>query len=246
MIYYLVGGVGKDTKGNLILATRNGLIKKTPLTEYENIRKGGKIAIKLLDGDELIGVGVTSGRDDILIASRDGKCIRFNETDVRQVGRDSQGVKSMKLNSGDYIVDMAIIKPGSQIITISENGYGKRTNVDEFRLQTRGGKGVKAGVFNAKTGKLVALRQSFEEDDLLLIADNGVIIRTAIDQISALSRVSQGVKMMRLKDGNKIVGVAITAKEEDSEIQQEESNENIQNDSEITHDENVPVENNQE
>ena len=213
----------KDTKGNLILATRNGLIKKTPLTEYENIRKGGKIAIKLLDGDELIGVGVTNGRDDILIASREGKCIRFNETDVRQVGRDSQGVKSMKLNSGDYIVDMAIIKDeNDKVITITENGYGKQTPVEEFRLQQRGGMGVKACVLNEKTGKLVALKLIEDNGDIVVIADTGIIIRTHIDSISTLSRVSQGVKVMRLKNDAKIVSVALTKREEDEENDQVE------------------------
>ena len=213
----------KETKGNLILATRNGLIKKTPLTEYENIRKGGKIAIKLLDGDELIGVGVTNGRDDILIASREGKCIRFNETDVRQVGRDSQGVKSMKLNSGDYIVDMAIIKDeNDKVITITENGYGKQTPVEEFRLQQRGGMGVKACVLNEKTGKLVALKLIEDNGDIVVIADTGIIIRTHIDSISTLSRVSQGVKVMRLKNDAKIVSVALTKREEDEENDQVE------------------------
>ena len=213
----------KETKGNLILATRNGLIKKTPLTEYANIRKGGKIAIKLLDGDELIGVGVTNGRDDILIASREGKCIRFNETDVRQVGRDSQGVKSMKLNSGDYIVDMAIIKDeNDKVITITENGYGKQTPVEEFRLQQRGGMGVKACVLNEKTGKLVALKLIEDNGDIVVIADTGIIIRTHIDSISTLSRVSQGVKVMRLKNDAKIVSVALTKREEDEENDQVE------------------------
>ena len=213
----------KDTKGNLILATRNGLIKKTPLTEYENIRKGGKIAIKLLDGDELIGVGVTSGRDDILIASHDGKAIRFNETDVRQVGRDSQGVKSMKLASGDFIVDMAIIKnEEDKVITITENGYGKQTKIEEFRLQQRGGMGVKACVLSEKTGKLVALKLIEDNGDIVVIADTGIIIRTHIDNISTLSRVSQGVKVMRLKNDAKIVSVALTKREEDEENQVEE------------------------
>ena len=209
----------KDAKGNLMMATKNGLIKKTPLSEYENIRKVGKIAIKLVEGDELIGVDITSGRDDILVASHDGKCIRFNETDVRLVGRDSQGVRSMKLADGDYVVDMAIVHENTNIITISENGYGKQTKIDEFRLQQRGGSGVKAGVFNEKTGKLVSLKQIEEDCDLLLIADNGVIIRTPTADISHFSRVSQGVKIMKLKNNAKITGVALAEKEdeEDSE-----------------------------
>ena len=207
--------VKKDATGNLIMATKNGLIKKTPLKEYDNIRKGGKIAIKLLDGDELIGVDITSGRDDILIASHEGKCIRFNETDVRQVGRDSQGVKSMKLSENDAVIDMAIVRENGKIITISENGFGKQTDADEFRLQQRGGMGVKAGIFNEKTGKLVALKQIEEDSDLVMIADNGVIIRTHTDDISTYSRLSQGVKIMKLRGNSKIVSVALTKREEE-------------------------------
>lgn len=212
----------KQEKSNLIMATKNGLIKKTPLSEYENIRKVGKIAVKLVEGDELIGVEITNGRDDILIATRDGKSIRFNETDVRQVGRDSQGVRSIRLSESDFVVDMAIVHENSTIITISENGFGKRTNVEEFRLQQRGGSGVKAGVFNEKTGKLVALKQIENDCDLLIIADSGVIIRTPIDSISQFSRVSQGVKIMRLKNDAKITSVAITEKEDETALEIEE------------------------
>ncbi len=213
-----------NASGNLIMATKHGLIKKTKLEEFESIRKVGKKAIHLLENDELIGVEISSGQDDILIASHEGKCIRFNENDVRNMGRESQGVRSMKISENDYIVDMAIVKQNSQIVTISENGYGKRSNVDEYRLQSRGGKGVKAGIFNNKTGKLVALKQLIENDDIMLIADNGVIIRIPINQISSLSRVSQGVKVMKLKEENKIVGVALAQKnEEDSTITYDEN-----------------------
>lgn len=225
-----------DATGNLIMATKNGLIKKTNLKEFESIRKVGKIAIHLLENDELIGVEVSNGDDDILVASHLGKAIRFNEKDVRSMGRDSQGVRSMKLSSEDYIVDMAVIKPGSQIITISEKGYGKRSNVDEYRLQNRGGMGVKAGVFNEKTGPLAALRQSIEEDDIMLIANNGVIIRTPVEQISSLSRVSQGVRVMRLKDDNIIVGVALVKKEEESDENTEDEKPIISNDNMTTND----------
>ena len=217
-----------DAKGNLIMATRNGLIKKTGLEEFVSIRKVGKIAIHLLEGDELIGVSVSSGDDDILIASHNGKSIRFNEKDVRKMGRDSQGVRSMKLTNDDFIVDMAVIIPNSQIVTISENGFGKRSDVADYRLQSRGGMGVKAGIFNEKTGHLVALKQVIEDNDIMLIADNGIIIRTPLDQISKISRVSQGVKVMRLKD-NKIVGVALVKKENDEENSVEEVNEDENN-----------------
>ncbi len=213
----------ENATGNLIMATRQGLIKKTELKEFESIRKVGKIALHLVDGDELIGVEVSSGNDDILVASSDGKAIRFNEGDVRNMGRNSQGVRSMRLNDDEHIVDMTVVKPGTQIVTVSEKGYGKRSDVDEYRLQSRGGKGIKAGVFNSKTGKLVALKQSIADDDIMLIADNGVIIRTPISQISSLSRVSQGVRLMRLKDDNKIVGVALVKKEEQTISDDEQS-----------------------
>ena len=231
------------------MATRNGLIKKTPLKEFESIRKVGKIAIHLLENDELIGVEVASGNDDILIASHHGKAIRFNEQDVRSMGRDSQGVRSMKLTADDYIVDMAVVKENSQIVTISERGYGKRCPSNEFRLQTRGGMGVKAGVFNEKTGKLVALKQSIEDNDILLVADNGVVIRTPLEQISSLSRVSQGVKVMRLKEENMVVSVALLEKDESEETDEngEELN-NLTNEQEnaiLERQENLETDNNQ-
>ena len=213
--------VKKDSKGNLIMATKNGLIKKTALKEYENIRKGGKIAIKLLEGDELIGVDITSGRDDILLATREGKCIRFNETDVRTVGRDSIGVKSMRLAGDDSVIDMAIVRDDKKVLTITENGYGKQTYADEFRLQQRGGMGIKAGAFNEKTGKLVALKEVDDNDDIVVIADNGVIIRTHVADINTISRVSQGVKIMKLRNGSHIVSVAVTAREEEDALDEE-------------------------
>ncbi len=208
---------GENAKGNLIMATKRGLIKKTDLSEFERINKNGKIAISLLEGDELIETQMSTGEDEILIASHEGKCIRFSEKDVRKTGRGSQGVKSMTMSDEDEIIDMTIVKQGSQIVTISENGYGKRSSVDEYRLQGRGGMGVKAGVFNEKTGKLVALKQISGDEDILMIADSGVIIRTPVDAISMFSRVSQGVKVMRLKDGAKIVSVALADKEEVAE-----------------------------
>ena len=204
----------KGQEGNLIIATRNGLIKKTNLKEFANIMKSGKIAIKLVDGDKLIGVGLTNGENEILIASSKGKCIRFSEKNVRPMGRTSQGVRSMKLDDDDFVVDMAIINENSQFITITENGFGKRTVSEDYRLQTRGGKGIKAGNFNEKTGKLVALKMINEDEDLMLISDNGVIIRMAASDIRMVGRSSLGVKVMRLRPGSKIVSVATTIHEE--------------------------------
>lgn len=207
----------EETATHLIMASRKGLIKKTPLSEFASIRKVGKIAIKLNDDDELIGVNLTTGEDEVLMASHFGKCIRFKETDVRPMGRTAQGVKSIALSKDDYVVDMAIVDKNSELITISELGYGKRTNIEDYRLQTRGGKGVKAGTFNDKTGKLVNLKQVKEEDDLMLIADNGIIIRTPVKDISLISRGTMGVRIMKLRDDSKIVSVARADHEEEEQ-----------------------------
>ena len=205
-----------NASGNLVMATKNGLIKKTTIDEFRHINKNGKIAIKLLDNDKLISVQTTDGDDEILIGTHEGKCIRFSEQGIRRLGRNSQGVKSIKLNKDDYVVDMSIIDKDSEILTISENGYGKRSAVDDFRLQSRGGKGIKAGVFNEKTGKLVNLKQVKQDQDLILISDNGTIIRLEVAQISSLGRNTQGVKIMRLKDKNyKVVCASVTEHQEE-------------------------------
>ena len=217
----------EDMKGNLVMATKNGLIKKTSLEEFNKIRKVGKIAIKLLDDDKLISVNVSSGEDEVIVASHNGKCIRFKESDIRQMGRDTQGVRSLNLDKGDYIVDMAVIKPNSEIFTISEKGYGKRSDVSEYRLQIRGGKGIKAGVFNSKTGKLVNLKQIDGDSDIMLIADNGTIIRLRANEISKIGRDTQGVRTMRIKDDNyKVVCASVIPHEEEEELKEEQHDDN--------------------
>ena len=200
-------------RGNLMMATKKGLIKKTALAEFENIRKVGKRAITLLEGDELMHVQLTSGRDEILMASHEGKCIRFSEENVRRMGRTSQGVRSMKLNPNDYVVDMAVVVDGYEVLTISENGYGKRSDLEDYRLQSRAGKGILAGQFNEKTGKLVNLKLIDPENDIMIIADNGIIIRMRAKEVSNIGRNTQGVRMMRLKNEGKVVCVALTPPE---------------------------------
>ena len=209
-----------DTEGFIVMATQNGLIKKTALSEFASIRKTGKIAISIVEGDELISVQLSTGNDQIIIASHEGKCIRFSEDDVRAMGRDTQGVKSMTLNKGDIVVDMAVIKEGSEVITMTENGYGKRSDIEDYRMQTRGGKGVKAGVFNSKTGKLASLKLISENEDIMIITDNGTIIRVAADDISKIGRDTQGVRIMRIDDST-VKKIAITPKGEDEEIEEE-------------------------
>lgn len=207
----------RESEGSLLMATEKGLIKKTDLKEFESIRKNGKIAIKLVDGDSLVSVKLTNGDEELLIASDNGKCMRFSANAVRSMGRNSQGVRSMKISKDEKIIDMMIIRPDQQILTVTENGFAKRTDIDDYRLQGRGGKGIKAGTFNEKTGKVVAIKPVTEHDDILAITTSGVIIRTHADQISLIGRSAQGVRMMRLKDG-KVVSVAVVDKEDDDDI----------------------------
>ena len=213
--------IKEDMRGNLIMATKNGLIKKTALDEFASIRKVGKIAINLVDGDELISVQLTCGRDEILVASSEGKCIRFSEEDVRLMGRDTQGVKSMKLNPDDYVVDMTVVKSGCEVLTVSQLGYGKRTDLDDYRLQSRAGKGIKAGVFNKKTGRLVNLKQITPDDDVMIIADNGTIIRMRAKEISKIGRDTQGVRIMKMKQQGSVVCVAVAQPEEEEVLTDE-------------------------
>lgn len=225
--------LAKDTTGYIAMATRKGLIKKTALEEFENIRKVGKIAIKINEGDELISVQFTTGNDEMIIASKEGKCIRFSERDVRPMGRDTQGVKAMNLNTDDYLVDMLVVKPDCQILTITSNGYGKRSDVEDYRLQGRAGKGIKAGVFNDKTGWLVNLKIVNENEDIMVISNNGTIIRMHVADISMIGRNTQGVRIMRLKD-SEVATVAVAPREE-------EEDDNSEN---MTDSENQPLESN--
>ena len=201
----------ENPTGNLILATKNGLIKKTDLTEFKRINRNGKYAIKLVEGDELIAAELTSGNDELIMASSSGLCIRFNEQHVRQMGRVSQGVKSMKLKPDERIVDMAVIQEGAEICTITENGYGKRTSLEHYRLQSRAGRGIKAGNFTEKTGALVSMKLVTDDDDIMIITNSGTIIRTSASSISLIGRGStQGVKVMRVDENCKVVSVAVT------------------------------------
>ena len=211
--------VPRDMKeGYLVMATKEGLIKKTALEEFERIQTNGKIAISLVGEDELISVQLTDGTDEILMASSGGKCIRFKEEDVRPTGRTSQGVKSIKMDKGERVVDMTIIKEGCDALTITENGYGKRTDLSEYTLQGRAGKGVKVGVLNDKTGNVVNLKLvNPETDDLIIIADNGITIRVKAGDVSKMGRNTQGVKIMRMKDATSKVSAFTVVPHDDGE-----------------------------
>ena len=205
----------KNVEGKfLMMATRDGLIKKTAVEEFANLRKAGLIAIVLREEDELIGVELTSGQDDLIMGTRRGRAIRFSEEHVRAMGRVSQGVRSIKLEEGDYVIDMAAIEEGGTVLCISENGYGKRTDPDQYREQGRGGKGVTAMALSEKTGYMAAQLIVQPGEDILLITGDGTIIRTPADDIRVAGRNTQGVRLMRLSEGSHIVAVARAEAEE--------------------------------
>lgn len=200
----------------LMLATRNGLIKKTPLEEFDSIKRNGKIAIKFNDDDELIEAVLTSGSDQLIMASSEGYSIRFKETDVRPMGRTAMGVRSMKLAEGAHMVALAVVAEGCEILTVTTGGYGKRSSIDDYPLQGRAGKGVKAGVFNAKTGDLAGLKVIPADTDVMMITDGGIIIRVQADEISKIGRATQGVRIMKLKgEESKVVSIALTPHEDE-------------------------------
>lgn len=210
---------------NLILATKNGLIKRTPLTEFDSVKRNGKIAIKFNEDDELVEAVLTTGNDQLIMASSEGYCIRFKEEDIRLVGRTAMGVKSMKLPEDERMIDLAVIHDDSEIITVTDHGYGKRSAASDYPLQGRAGKGVKSGTFNDKTGKPVNLKVLDDNSDVMMITDNGIVIRVHSDEISKIGRSTQGVRIMRLKDDKaKVVSIALAPYEEDEpEVEYDEN-----------------------
>ncbi len=201
----------------LVLATRNGTIKKTPLKEYENLKNVGLKAINLIDEDKLISAVLTDGTKDIYMGTRDGMAIRFSENDVRPMHRVVTGVRGIKLREGDEAVDMGIVDENLLLLSVTEKGYGKRTSFEEYRTQNRGGFGVIAMNVNKKTGKLVALKACDNEEDLMLISSDGTIIRTAIEDISTMGRSTQGVIVMKLRAGDTVVASEVVSPEDEEE-----------------------------
>ena len=202
---------------SLIMCTRAGIIKKTDLDEYKNAPKAGKIAIKLDDNDELIGVALTDGTTDVFVGSHFGKIIRFNEEDVRNMGRVSRGVKAMSLDDEDYIIGMCIGTENGKLLTVSENGYGKRSELSEYKRQNRGGKGMMTYRVSDETGNIAGMKIVDADDDIMLITSEGVIIRMESEEISTYGRVTKGVRLMRLADGVKILTVESVKKDEEPE-----------------------------
>ncbi|MBS3734058.1 MAG: DNA gyrase subunit A [Phycisphaerae bacterium] len=192
----------------LLTATRNGQVKKTELAAYANSRRGGIIATGLSEGDAVVGVAVTRGGDEVVLATAEGKAIRFKETDVRAMGRTATGVRGVNLRDGDVVVDMAVVDPMATLLTVCEKGYGKRTAFDEYRTQSRGGYGIINIRTTTRNGRVVGMKSIRDADELMLITYNGMIIRTAVSEMRTIGRATQGVRVVNLRDGDKVVCVA--------------------------------------
>jgi DNA gyrase subunit A len=206
----------EDENAYLTFITKKGIIKRTPIKEYANIRTNGINAINLRDDDELLSVALTDGTKDIILGASNGKAIRFDENDARAMGRTTSGVRAMDLSENDEVVGAAMISsPEDEILVITENGFGKRTIVDEYRKQIRGGKGVKTLNVTEKNGKLSTLRVVSDDQDLIVVSDKGVVIRTHIDQISQTKRATQGVRIIRLRPDHKVSTIALVPRQEE-------------------------------
>ena len=214
----------------LVMVTKQGVIKRVDLSRFSNIRKGGLIAIDLNEGDELCWVRLTDGTKQMLVATKHGKAIKFNETDVRDMGRTARGVRAIKLDEGDSVIGMSTIREGAYVLTVSETGYGRLSNIDDYRLQSRGGSGI-INYQVEKYGDVAAIKVVDLDDDIVLISDNGTIIRISAGTIRICSRTSKGVTVMRVAEGSKVVSLARQPHEDgdDMDDENENSTENEQN-----------------
>ena len=205
-----------DGEKYLVMVTKSGVIKRTLLSAYDSARKGGLIAIDLDDGDELAWVSVTDGATELLVATKKGMAIRFNETDVRAVGRTARGVKAISLRDGDNVVGMSPVSRETMVLTVSETGYGRLSEIDDYRLQMRGGKGI-TNYHVEKYGDVASIKLVSSDEDIILISESGIIIRIKADTIRVCSRPSKGVRVMKIADNNRIVAVASVPHEDDVE-----------------------------
>lgn len=216
----------ENTNGNLFMCTVRGVVKKTPFEQYQNVRTSGLIAINLDEGDELKWIRMTNGDNEAVISTSHGQAIRFHEKDVRPMGRVSRGVRGIRLRTGDQVIGMDIVQPGSSIFVISQSGYGKRTKVAQFTAHARGGVGIRSAVVNSKTGKLIGVKTLTGEDDqeVIIVSSQGQTIRLGLKDIPELGRATQGVRIMRLNDGDEVVSLALVdaAGEEEIELSDEQ------------------------
>lgn len=208
-----------DSEKNVLMATKNGLVKKTSLSEYSNIRKTGILGVTLKDNDEIIDVRITDGKSDVVLVTRKGLSIRFNEEEARPVGRTSMGVKGINLSKDDIVVGMEPISDEkSYILAITENGFGKRTEVEEYRAQSRAGKGILTYKTTEKTGHIIGVKVVNDDDDIMIITSSGIIIRLNVRDISVLGRNTQGVTLMRTSEGGRVVNIAKVVNEYEEEV----------------------------
>ena len=217
--------VREFTPGHFILmATKNGIIKKTELESYSHPRPSGIIAITLEEGDELISAEVTDGKRDVFLGTRDGLSIRFSETDVREIGRTGKGVIGIRLDEGNEVVGMEIVRDDSTILTVTENGYGKRSTLEDYRSQGRGGKGIITIKITEKNGRVIGMAQVSEDDEIILITSNGKVLRIRAKDISVQGRNTQGVRLFDIEEGDKVVSFAkVVEREEEKEAAPEKS-----------------------
>jgi DNA gyrase subunit A len=199
----------------LMFATRNGVVKKTVLSAYGNPRVTGINAINVLEGDELIDVQLTDGESDVVLATREGMAIRFAETDVREMGRATTGVRGISLQADDVVIGMVVLRPGTTLLVVTEKGMGKRSEVDAYRLQRRGGKGVINVRTSDKTGLVVGIKPVVPDDELMLITRNGIVIRQSVNGIRVIGRNTQGVRLINLDTGDVVMDVACMVNEDD-------------------------------
>jgi DNA gyrase subunit A len=199
----------------LIMATAKGVIKKTVLSAYGNVRKGGINAINLIPGDKLIAVKLTDGSNDIVLGTKSGFAIRFNEKDVRDMGRTATGVRGVKLTKDDIVVGLLVIKRNDNILVVTENGYGKRSDINDYRITRRGGKGVITVKTSDKVGKMIAMMEVVDGDELVIISTKGMVIRQSVKDIRIMGRNTQGVRVIRLNESDKIADIAKVIPEED-------------------------------
>ena len=209
-----------DESNYIVFCTQSGLIKRTKIEEFESIRNGGKIAITLKDDDELISVKKTSGNNQILIASSNGRMIRFDENEIRVMGRTASGVRGIDVGTGK-VVGCEIAQDNQEVLIVTENGYGKRTDVDEYRMTHRGSKGVKALNITEKNGNIVAFKMVDGNEDIMIITNSGIIIRLDSNQVSSTGRVAQGVRLINLKDEQKVSSIALIDKNSEEEVRTE-------------------------
>ena len=205
-----------DEESYLVMVTRKGTIKRTELSAYKNIRRAGLIAINLEDGDELAWVLNTSGADELIVATAQGMAIRFAETDLRPMGRNAMGVRAVRLGENDQVVGMVKAETDGLLLTVTESGLGRRSHVEDYRLQSRGGKGIKNYDTQEKGTLVAAVRAVHDGEDVILISDDGVIIRIPVEQINVQSRYAGGVRVMRIGEGGRVVSVENVPREEET------------------------------